>query len=124
MATERYSIGLDYGTNSVRAVIIEVSTGREIATAVYDYQRGDHGVITDDANPHVARQHPTDYVEGLRACTTAALAQASPAGRAGRVIGIGGYYRKHALPVDRDGVFRLPRRFQRTERPAALEHPP
>jgi L-ribulokinase len=107
LATERYSIGLDYGTNSVRAVIIEVSTGREIATAVYDYQRGDHGVITDDANPHVARQHPTDYVEGLRACTTAALAQAraEPGFAPERVIGIGvDTTGSTPLPVDRDGV--------------------
>jgi len=107
LATERYSVGLDYGTNSVRAIIVEVSTGREIATAVYDYQRGDQGVITDDSNPHIARQHPADYVEGLRACTTAALeqARAEPGFAPERVIGIGvDTTGSTPLPVDRDGV--------------------
>ncbi len=107
MATEKYAIGVDYGTNSVRALVVEVHTGREVATAVHDYRRGDQGVITDGSNPHVARQHPLDYHEGLEASVTAALAEArsdaafSPA----QVIGIGvDTTGSTPLPVDAAGV--------------------
>ncbi len=107
MPTEQYAIGLDYGTNSVRAVIVAVSSGREIATAVYDYRHGDHGVITDPANPHVARQHPADYLDGLRASVTAALSQAhaEPGFAPEKVVGIGvDTTGSTPLPVDRDGT--------------------
>ncbi|MDH7568550.1 MAG: ribulokinase, partial [Armatimonadota bacterium] len=76
MASEKYAIGVDFGTNSVRALVVEVHTGEEVATAVHHYQRGDQGVLTDPANVHVARQHPADYHEGLEASVTAALQEA------------------------------------------------
>jgi ribulose kinase len=40
-----YSIGLDYGTNSCRCVIVNVATGEEVGTAIYEYQTGEHGII-------------------------------------------------------------------------------
>ena len=40
-----YTIGLDYGTNSVRALIVDTSDGREIATAIWGYEHGHSGVI-------------------------------------------------------------------------------
>ncbi len=45
MKQPKYTLGLDYGTNSVRAVIVNTTHGREIATAVWNYTTGTHGVI-------------------------------------------------------------------------------
>jgi L-ribulokinase len=107
MSTEKYSIGLDYGTNSVRALVVNVRTGEEIATAVHDYRRGDHGVILDADNPHVARQHPLDYHEGLQASVTKALdiAKQRSGFSADDVIGIGvDTTGSTPMPVDKDGT--------------------
>ena len=98
------TLGLDYGTNSVRAVVVSCEDGRTVGTHVFDYPSGERGVIVDAADPHLARQNPADYVEGLRAATLGALAEAEgvpgpAAGGSGsatdagfsreRVIGIG-----------------------------------
>ncbi len=107
MAPEKYTIGIDFGTNSVRAVIVDVDTGEEIATNVRNYRRGEQGVITDPANPHVARQHPADYHEGLVGCVTAALAEAHsvPGFAAEGIIGIGvDTTGSTPMPVDREGT--------------------
>ena len=107
MSATRYSIGLDFGTNSVRALIVEVSTGAEIATAVSNYRRGDAGVIGDPANPHVARQHPLDYQECLVECVQEALSLAAlTAGfSADDIIGIGvDTTGSTPLPVAADGT--------------------
>ena len=99
-----YTLGLDYGTNSVRAVVVSCEDGRTVGTHVFDYPSGERGVIVDAADPHLARQNPADYVEGLRAATLGALAEAEGAARSAagdggsaaepsfsreRVIGIG-----------------------------------
>jgi L-ribulokinase len=107
MADPRFTLGLDFGTNSVRALIVDVGSGEEIATAVHDYTRGDHGVITDAANPHVARQHPGDYRDGLKGCVAEALTAAGSRGgfAADRVIGIGvDTTGSTPLPVDEAGI--------------------
>lgn len=104
---DRYSIGVDYGTNSVRALVVNVRTGEEVASAVFDYRRGDHGIITDEANPHVARQHPADYTEGLAASVVGALAAAAavPGFDAANVIAIGvDTTGSTPIPVDAAGV--------------------
>jgi L-ribulokinase len=87
----KYSVGLDFGTNSVRAIIVDVADGSEVATAVADYKRGEAGVITDPSNPHVARQHPADYLECMVECMAAALgiAKEAPGFAADSIIGIG-----------------------------------
>ena len=59
-----YAIGLDYGTNSCRSLIVELDSGREMGSAVFPYPSGTQGILTDSADPHVARQHPKDYLEG------------------------------------------------------------
>jgi L-ribulokinase len=86
-----YTIGIDYGTNSVRAVVVDVSDGRVIGTRVFDYPSGDQGVLLDPKQPHLARQNPADYVEGLRVSVGDALkaADGDPAFSRERVIGIG-----------------------------------
>jgi L-ribulokinase len=68
----KYSIGLDYGTNSVRALIVDVSNGREVGTAVWEYA---HGLILS-RDPNLARQHPGDYLTGAEISIQKALAQA------------------------------------------------
>ncbi|MCX6358703.1 MAG: ribulokinase [Armatimonadetes bacterium] len=104
----RYSLGLDYGTNSVRALVVAVEDGRELASRVHNYARGEMGVITDPANPHVARQHPLDYHEGLEASATGALAAAKaadPAFDPADVVGIGvDTTGSTPIPVDEDGT--------------------
>ncbi len=58
---KNYALGLDYGTNSMRAVVVEISSGREIIEIVENYPSGRDGIITDPKNPHLARQNPADY---------------------------------------------------------------
>lgn len=89
--TQAFVIGLDYGTNSVRAVVVDCANGDAIGTSVFDYPSGERGVIVDDRDPHLARQDPADYVEGLREATKGALseAEATPGFARDRVIGIG-----------------------------------
>ena len=60
-----YAIGLDFGTNSCRSVIINVDNGDELSTSVYNYPSGELGIITDKSDPNVARQNPQDYIQGL-----------------------------------------------------------
>lgn len=85
------TIGIDYGTNSVRALIVRCSDGAEIASCVVDYASGEQGVLLDPADHLLARQHPGDYLLGLEQSVKGALDRA--AGRAGfavtEVVGIG-----------------------------------
>ncbi len=87
----KFTLGLDYGTNSVRALIVNVETGEEVGTQVFNYPHGDAGILLDARDPNVARQHPGDYVEGAASAVQGALAQAAghPDFRADQVIGIG-----------------------------------
>lgn len=84
---DRYVIGVDYGTDSVRAVVVNVRTGKEEATEVAVYRRWSEGLYCDPGRNQF-RQHPLDYIEGLEACVKGALAKL-PAGSGERVIGIG-----------------------------------
>ena len=71
----QFTIGLDYGTNSVRALIVNVANGAEIASAVWNYSHGTAGVILS-RDPNLARQHPLDYINGAEITIKAALAAA------------------------------------------------
>jgi L-ribulokinase len=66
MIKNQYVIGLDYGTDSVRTVIINASNGEETASSVYSYPRWTMGKYCDPAKNQF-RQHPLDYLEGLEA---------------------------------------------------------
>src|SRR5215471_1653412 len=86
-----YTIGLDYGTNSVRAVVVDCADGRALGTHVFDYPSGSQGILLDARDPHLARQNPVDYVEGIRASVKGALAEAERGQGFDRrrVVGIG-----------------------------------
>ena len=102
-----YVLGLDFGTNSARALIVDPANGREIATAVADYSSGEAGIILDRRDPNVARQDPADWLASMTKCTRAALRKAkavkgfTPDG----IIGIGvDTTASTPLPVDANGV--------------------
>lgn len=102
----KYTIGLDYGTNSVRAIVVAVSNGKEVGTSVWNYEHGTSGVILSK-DPNLARQHPADYVRGAELTIKAALAQArknAKGFKATDVIGIGvDTTGSTPLPVDENG---------------------
>src|SRR4051794_24734554 len=85
-----YSLGLDYGTGSVRAILVNTKTGEEIATAVFDYPHGVGGVMISERDPNLARQHPADYSAGAVTTVQAVMAEAARKGiKPDEVIGIG-----------------------------------
>src|SRR5262245_24367543 len=87
----QYTIGLDYGTNSVRALVVSVANGAEIGTAVWDYEHGTQGVNLS-RDPNLARQHPADYIRGAEVSIKQALAAAKTSVKGfnpGQVVGIG-----------------------------------
>jgi L-ribulokinase len=102
----KYAIGLDYGTNSVRTLLVNIANGREIATAVWGYEHGEAGVILS-RDPNLARQHPADYVKGAEITIKKALALAKQSVRGfapDQVIGIGvDTTGSTPLPVDAHG---------------------
>ncbi|MDR0896207.1 MAG: ribulokinase [Prevotellaceae bacterium] len=81
-----YVIGLDYGTDSARALVVNAQTGEAIATAVHYYPRWKQGLYCNPAANRY-RQHPQDYVDVLEATVKEALAKC-PAGTAAQVVGI------------------------------------
>jgi L-ribulokinase len=85
-ATSPFVIGIDYGTDSVRSVIVNALDGSEVASAVFAYPRWNEGKYCNAA-ANQFRQHPLDYIEGLEAAVKEALRRA-PAGTASAVRGI------------------------------------
>ena len=108
MTARAYALGLDYGTNSVRALIVDIRNGRELATAIHDYESGAAGVVLDARNPDLARQNPADYLKGAEAAVRLTLARARKADRSfdpAQVVGIGvDTTGSTPIPVDRDGT--------------------
>ncbi|MCA9186750.1 MAG: hypothetical protein KDA99_14080, partial [Planctomycetales bacterium] len=104
---DRFAIGVDYGTNSVRTLIVDTADGREVGTGVYDYPSGDQGILLDAGDPNLARQNPADYIEGFYQSLATALQQAaqdpsfSPAGIGGIGVDTTG---STPIPVDRNGT--------------------
>ena len=71
-----FTIGIDYGTNSVRALVVRCKDGAELGTGVVNYPSGHQGVLLDPKDHHLARQNPADYLFGLEKSVKLALAQA------------------------------------------------
>lgn len=70
-----YCIGVDFGTDSVRSIIVDAHTGEEKASAVHFYARWRDGLYCDPTKNQF-RQHPQDYIEGLEQSIKKCLAQA------------------------------------------------
>ncbi len=102
-----YTLGLDYGTSSVRGLLVDAADGREIATSAFPYPHGVEGVLLDARDTLVARQHPQDYLDGAVAVIRGVL---ESAGRllgfeAGQVVGLGvDTTGSTPLPVNAEGV--------------------
>ena len=73
-----YVLGIDFGTDSVRALVVDAADGREAGTAVSPYKRWAKGEFCDPKSNRF-RQHPLDYIEGIEDATRRALAAAGPA---------------------------------------------
>ncbi|MBO0935919.1 ribulokinase [Fibrella sp. HMF5335] len=76
----QYVIGVDFGTDSVRALLVDARTGETVGTHVHEYTRWKQGLYCDPAQSQF-RQHPLDYLEGLEAAITGALASVPDAVR-------------------------------------------
>jgi L-ribulokinase len=62
--TKKYVIGIDYGTDSVRTVVVDTDNGKTVGTSVFEYPRWKKGLYCDPSLNQF-RQHPLDYIEGL-----------------------------------------------------------
>ncbi|HTX66685.1 MAG TPA: ribulokinase [Opitutaceae bacterium] len=102
-----FTLGIDYGTNTVRALVVRCADGAELGSCVVPYPSGRQGVLLDPKDHHLARQHPGDYLVGLEKSVRGALAAAKkqrgfdPA----KVVGLGvDTTGSSPLPVDRHNV--------------------
>jgi L-ribulokinase len=100
---EQYLLGLDFGTDSVRAVLVNAADGREEANQVAAYKRWMKGQYCDPAKNQF-RQHPQDYIDSMEEAVKGALAQL-PEGAGQAVVGIGiDTTGSTPCPVDRVGT--------------------
>ncbi len=100
----KYAIGVDYGTLSVRALMVDIHTGEEVATSIYEYP---HGVMEEripsgkKLAPGWALQDPQDYLEGLIITVRNVMAQQKAFPE--EVVGIGvDFTSSTVLPVKAD----------------------
>ena len=82
----KYVIGLDYGSDSARAIVVDAQTGQTLSTSVKHYPRWTEGKYCNPVENQY-RQHPLDYIDVLETTVKGALAQC-PAGTAEKVVGI------------------------------------
>jgi L-ribulokinase len=102
-----FTLGIDYGTNSVRALIVSTKDGAELGSCVVNYPSGNQGILLDAKDHNVARQHPGDYLLGLEKSVKGALAQAKKVKGfdAAQVVGIGvDTTGSSPIPVDKNNV--------------------
>lgn len=105
--SKKYTIGVDYGTQSGRAVLVEIETGKELATAVKVYPHGVMDEYLPDGKtklaPDFALEHPQDYLDVLSETIPAVLKEANVS--SDDVIGIAiDFTACTMLPIDKDGT--------------------
>ena len=102
-----YVLGLDFGTNSCRSLLVDVTSGMEIASHVFPYPSGNDGVIIDLSDPNLARQNPADYLLGIEATIRGAIQkgkESDPQFHTSDIIGIGiDTTGSSPMPVDAEG---------------------
>ncbi|MBS1529634.1 MAG: ribulokinase [Bacteroidetes bacterium] len=77
MPADQFVIGVDYGTDSVRSVIVNARNGHELASSVFNYPRWQQGLYCNPAQNQF-RQHPLDYIEGLEQTIKDCIRKAGP----------------------------------------------
>src|SRR5690554_1684815 len=87
MGMDRFAIGLDFGTDSVRALLVDARTGEEIGTAVSHYPCWREGMYCDPLRSQF-RQHPQDYLDAMEASVRDLLAGVDPA-TVRNIVGLG-----------------------------------
>ena len=99
-----FTLGIDFGTNSARALVVRCRDGAELGSCVVPYRSGRQGVLLDPRDVHLARQNPADYLEAMRESVRGALREAKGArGFSARaVVGVGvDTTGSSPIPVDR-----------------------
>ncbi len=74
---KKYVIGIDYGTDSVRSVVVDASNGEITGTSVFEYPLWKKGLFCDPVS-NMFRQHPKDYLEGLEQSVRGAIDRLTP----------------------------------------------
>jgi L-ribulokinase len=107
-----FTLGIDFGTNSARSLVVRCSDGAELGACVANYKSGRQGVLLDPRDTHLARQYPGDYLVALQQSVRGALtaAKRNRGFTASKIVGIG---------VDTTGSSPIP--VDRTNRPLALQ---
>ena len=99
----KYTMGVDFGTDSVRTILVDASNGNEVSSSVFYYPRWKAGKYCDDSR-NMFRQHPLDYVEWIETTIREVLAIA-PQGVAGNVVAISvDTTGSTPVAVDRNGI--------------------
>lgn len=104
---DQFVIGVDFGTDSVRSVIVDANNGNEIASAVFNYPRWRDGLYCNPSQNQF-RQHPLDYVDGLETSIRRALKES------------GEQVRKNVKAISVDTTGSTPVAVDRSGRPLAL----
>jgi L-ribulokinase len=99
------TLGIDFGTNSARALVVRCRDGAELGSCIANYRSGRQGVLLDPKDLHLARQHPGDYLAAMRECVKGALnaAKRTRGFSPSAVVGIGvDSTGSSPIPVDRN----------------------
>lgn len=107
MPKDSFVIGVDFGTDSVRSVLVDVHDGQEVAASVYYFPRWRDGLYCDSSSNRF-RQHPLDYIEGLQTSIVDCLSQA------------GNSIRKYVKAISADTTGSTPVAVDRKGTPLAL----